>query len=447
MCEAGWHHCVSCGWDLTRLIDEAEENRLQAIAHASVGVVVGGRRNRFASALPFGGPNLYVTNARVLIGADEGLLRVRTSNNMEYHASIVGYDLPSGVGLLKADIPFSEPIEPAKAPPALSDSCWAVCFPVVFEDDIVRYLPVSLHRGHLTASGQTGTFLVSFENLLRTDHSIEDGCTGGPLIDSQGRIAGMILGSPEDGITYALPLDGLAPMVRAMSRNEQPPRPYFGIGLVTPDERRRAKFGIDDRPDHPLIAYLIPGSPAAQAGVRPGDLLVAIGGNPVASVREAGTRLLESATAPPGVALTLLRGGKQTQVTVQPVKRPERVLLDPIDELQEALEVNLKEVSTGPGAQQGLVVSDLVRGGRGEKSRYKNGDMIVAVDKKSVRSFEGYDDVIRTRHKEIFGESAAAGKQFASTYLVNLEVRAEGKDKVTREYVNLFPDLLAPPVY
>jgi len=276
LCDPAWHYCVACGWDMTRLIGEAEESRLQAIARASMGVIVGGRRNRYSTAFPFGGPGLWLTNARFLIGADESKLRVRSYNNREYPASIVGYDLPSGVGVLKADIPAVPSIQVAQTVPAPPESSWAVCFPVVFEDDVVRYLPVSLHRGHLTATGQAGTFQVSFENLLRTDHSIEDGCSGGPLVDSRGRIAGMILGSPDDGITYALPLDGLQDIVASLVRHEQPVRPFFGIGLSAPDERRRAKFGLDAGAGKPVISYLIPGSPSVQAGLRPGDLLLQV---------------------------------------------------------------------------------------------------------------------------------------------------------------------------
>ena len=447
MCDPGWHFCVACGWDLTALVGEAEESRLQSIARATVGVTVGGRRNRYATAFPFGGPGLFLTNARVLIDADESSLRIRTFINREYPASVVGYDLSSGVGLLKAQIPGATPIEAATASPSPPQSSWAVCYPIVREDDVVRYLPVSLHRGHLTATEQAGTFLVSFESLLRTDHAIEEGCTGGPLIDSRGRLAGMILGSPDDGITYASPLQGLQAVVASLARHERPVRPFFGIGLVMPDDRRRLKFGIDSQAAHPLIAYLIPGSPAAQAGVQPGDLLLAVGGQKIATVCEAGARLLATAPVGPGVAFTLGHGGSERQVIVQPVKRPERVMLDPIDEIQEALEANLKEVTSGPGGQQGLVVTDLARGGRGEKGRFKNGDIIISVDKKSVKSFEAFDEVIRTKFREMFADGTASDRRYASSYIVNLEVRAEGQDKVAREYVNLFPDFLAPPVY
>jgi len=448
MCDPGWHYCAACGWDLTALVGEAEERRLQSVARATLGVTtVVDRRKRFATAFPFGGPGLFLTNARVLVGSDESLMKVRTFMNREYSATIVGYDLPSGMGLLKATIPDIPPLETAPASPLPPQSSWAVCYPIVLEDDVVRYLPVSMHRGKVTATGQSGTFLVSFENLLRTDHAIEEGCTGGPLIDSRGRLAGMILGSPDNGITYASPLEGLQAVVTSLSRHERAVRPFLGIGLAMPDDRRRLKFGIDTGEAHPMIAYLIPGSPAAQAGVRAGELLVAVGPQKIATVWEAGARLLAGAPGAPGVTLTLVRGGSQRQVNVLPVQRPERVMLDPADEIQETLEANLNEVASGAGAQPGLVVADLVRGGRGEKAQYKNGDVIVAVDKKSIKSFEAFDDVIRKTKKEIFSDGASIDRRFASSYVINLEVRPEGRDKVTREYVNLFPDFLAPPVY
>jgi S1-C subfamily serine protease len=432
---------------LTRLVGEAEEKQLQIIAGASVGVVVGGRRNRYATAFPLGDPGLLVTNARVLIGADQSSLRVRTAANREFPASVVGYDLPSGVGLLRAEIPATQRPEASTASLSPPEPSWAVCFPIAREDDTVRYLPVSLHKGRVTAAQQSGTFLVSFENLLRTDHAIEEGCTGGPLVDSRGKVAGMILGGPDDGITFALPLEEVSPIVDTLSRNERPARPFYGIGLVPPDDRRRAKFSIDPRVTHPIVPFLIPGSPAEQAGVQPGDALLRIGADAIATVREAGARLLAAAPGGAGVTLTLSRGGSDRQVTVRPVKRPERVLLRPIDEIQETLEANLKEIASGPGAQQGLLVADLVRGGRGEKRWFRNGDIILSVYGKSVKRPEAFDEVIRAKFKAVFSDGQVKDRQYSSSYLLLLEVRTAEGEKVTREYFNLFPDVLAPPVY
>ncbi len=447
LCDPGWHFCIACGWDLTSLVGESEEVRLQSIARSAVRVSVGGRRNRYASAFPFGAPGLLLTNARVLIDADESRLKVLTYNNREYPASVVGYDLPSGVGLLQTDIPEITEVETAPASLSPPEFTWAVCYPVEFEDDVVEFLPVSLHRGHVTATGQTGTSYVSFENLLRTDHAIEDGCTGGPLMDSRGRIAGMILGSPDDGITYAQPLEGIGAIVDALRKHQRPTRPFFGVGLVMPDDRRRAKFALGPDSSSPVIAYLIPGAPASVAGVHAGDVLLAVGAQRTSNVREAGARLLTAEAGGAAVTLTLLRSGGEIQIPVAPVIRPPRVMLEPADELQETLEVNLNEVTTGPGPQQGLVLADLVRGGRGEKDHYGNGDIILSVDGKSVKTLQAFNSAVRARFKDIFADNPPADKRFASSYLFPMEVRKVARDKETRNYVNLFPDFLAAPVY
>jgi S1-C subfamily serine protease len=278
LCDPAWHYCVACGWDRTRLIDQAEEDRLRTIARAVVGVIVEGNPNQYATAFPLGEPGLLVTTARILVTADPAAVKVRTYNNQEYSAIIVGYDAPTGVGLLKADIPRPGPIEMARENPAPPASSWVVCYPVVREDDVVHLLPVSLHLGSLTSIGQSGTALVSFENLLQTDHAIEDGCRGAPLIDSRGQISGMVLGSPEDGITFAAPARSLPEVAVALASGAPPIRPFFGMGLVLPDDRRRHKFHLDPAESRPLVPYLIPGSPAAQAGVRAGDLLLGVDG-------------------------------------------------------------------------------------------------------------------------------------------------------------------------
>ena len=447
LCEPGWRHCMACGWDLTTLVGGAEEERLQTIGRATVGVIVSGLPNRHATAFPFGDAGLMLTDARALIGSDDFSISVRTHNDRSFQAEVVGYDLPSGVGVIRASIPGLPRLEIAPSSPAPPGKAWAVCYPVAHEDDTVRHLPVSLHRGHLTGTGQSGTFYVSFENLLRSDHAIEPGCAGGPLVDAQGRLAGLILASPDDGITYAVPIEEIAPIAATLSLHEQPVRPFFGLGLVMPDERRRARFAIGPGSSHPLVAYLIPGSPASTAGVRAGDLLVAVAGEPVTTVRDAGTRLLGAAPGGPPITLSLLRGGTEHQAPVTPVRRPLRVLLDPIDEIEESLEANLTPAEGGRGAPQGLRVADLVRGGRGEKGRFRDGDVIVSVDRKTVKSAEAFNTHIRTKFGQIFAAGDGRDRQFASSYVVDLKVRTWDEKRVTRRYVNLFPDFLAPPVY
>ena len=446
-CEPSWHYCLSCGWDRTQLAGEAEENALQAIARATMRVIVGGRPNRHGTAFPYGPNGLLVTNARLLVGAAEDRVRLQTWDNNEMGATILGIDLPTGLALLKPETSRGPGLETAASDPAPPESTWAVCYPIEKEGDIVRLLPVSLHRGRLTATGESGTSFVSFEDLLRTDHSIEDGCTGGPLVDSHGRIAGMVLGRFDNGLSFALPLQRLRPVLDAMSRGEKPKWPYFGLGLAAPDDRRRQKFHLDASLAHPIVAYVQAGSPAEKAGVKAGDTVAAVAGKTVGTVWEAGSLLLAASPGGAPVAFTLSSGGADRQVSVAPVERPARVVLDPVIELEETLEANLTSSAGGKGAAKGLVVSDLVRGGRGEKAAWHNGDVITAVEKKSVDTPEDFSQAIRTMAKEVFSGDARQDKRYASSYFFHLEIRPEGKDKEVRDYINQFPDFLAPPVY
>jgi len=446
LCDTAWHYCIHCGWDRTRLTGQAEEQNLLGIARASMRVTVSGRPNRHGSAFPYPG-GFLVTNARLLVGAVEDNVKVSTWDNHESTATIVGVDLPTGLAVLKTGRPAGSEIPLAPATPAPPESTWAVCYPVARDDDLVRLIPVSLHRGRVTAVAQSGTHYVSFEDLLRTDHAIEDGCTGGPLIDSRGRLAGMVLGSSDDGLTYALPLERLRPVLDTLVKGETPKWPYYGMGLVTADERRQKKFKLDGGLMHPVVGYLISGSPAAKAGLQPGDVVTAVSGEPVATVWDAGSRLLAGTPGGPAVRLTLQRAGAEKTIEVAPAERPVRVVLDPFDELEETLEANLRPASADGGKGRGLVVHDLVRGGRGEKGLYRDGDIITGIGTKSVNTPEDVNKVVRTQVPEVFSDSPRRDRRFASSYVIRIEMHSEGEDKEMRNYLNLFPDLLAPPVY
>jgi S1-C subfamily serine protease len=470
--DAGWTYCVACGWDLRQLVGTEGRKRLQTIGKSVVALVVvrntpemseilspallkiairyritisTSKMKTVATAFPAGKPGLFLTSARVLDHAEYA--DVRTYNNQTFRAEILGFDPPTGLGVLRAQVPGVAPLATATAPPSKEEIAWAVCFPVQYEEHQMRYLPQSLHRGRITGVGESGVELVAFENLIRTDHTLPVGCPGGPLIDARGNLAGLFLEGPEPGLSYAATLAELMPLVDVLAEKKQPERPFFGIGLVPVDERRRARFGLTGNPEHPLVPYVIPGSPAEKAGVAAGDLLAAVGGEPVATVPQAGARLLKAVPSGAQVSLKLIRHGKEVAVQVAPVKRPARILLSPVDEVEETLQAILEEVSTGPTSKQGLRVSYLERGGRGEVEGYKVGDLIIEANGKSVRRLDAFNEIVRSQNGHLFGEEPGADPGALSTYLIQLRVRAEGEEKEERRFTNAHPDLLQPPVY
>ncbi|MCI0568858.1 MAG: PDZ domain-containing protein [Acidobacteria bacterium] len=474
-CDTEWHFCPACGWDLKVLAGAQGAEKLQAIGMSVVGLILVkeppslnelvppslyriarrysyffdlGRKKSFATAFPFLKPGIFVTSARALEWVE--VVDVRTYKNKMIPAQILGYDIPSGIGVIQAEVPGSVPLAASQLTPREADLSWAICFPVALAGGKVEYLPESFHRGRISAAGLEGTNLVAFENLLRTDHTLEDGCLGGALLDQYGAAAGMVLDDPDPGINYALPVEDLKAMVEVLAEKKKPQRPFFGLGLVAPDDRRRARFQLPAETTLPLVAYLIAGSPAEKAGVQAGDLLTSVAGEKVVSVAGAGARLLKAKPEGGSIYLKVQRQGKEISIAVSPILRPLRIMLSPSDEIQETLQASLVEVSTGATSQQGLRVTDLVRGGRGEKNGYHEGDLIISVSGKGVRKLETFDEIVRDSNSHIFAQKSAAAndKPHLSVYRMLLSVKkAEGGEKDDRSYQNFFPDVFTAPVY
>lgn len=466
-CERPWKFCPSCGWDLAIPVGEAATRLLESVGRSVVGIIATfpkevdpdlellirkyhvkvinetGQTRAFATAFALREAGLFVTSAHLLEGASE--VQVRTSTNQILPASVVALDVPSGVGLVKAEVAGTAALRPRDGLPAPGDGAWVICMPVTIEEDpinLVRYWPQSLHRGRITGTGETGTGLVTYEDLLRSDHSIPRSCQGGPLLDLRGSVRGLIAGSPDTGLSYAVPIGVVGEIADVLARKERPSRPYYGMGLVAPDEWRWARLGIPADERHAVVPYVIPGSPAERAGIRPGDVLVQVDGEEAPAIGPAGRLLLKARAGGPAVRFTVRRQGSNVEIAVSPVDRPARIFLAPIDELREGLEVSFEEITTGPTTQHGLRVAGLVPGGRGDKAGYRRGDLIVAVNDRAVRRFETFNEAVRAERRTFFENESGR-----PTYFLALDVKADGMDRESRRYRSVFPGTLVPPVY
>jgi len=139
------------------------------------------------------------------------------------------------------------------------------------------------------------------------------GSSGGPLVDAQGRLLGINSVRMEGGLLLALPADAsLRSRVDALSRGEAPARPRLGVALAPPRAARRlrAAVGLPER-DGLLVRGVEPDSPAATAGLQPGDLLVAAGDRQLRGYDE----LFDALEAGGPLTLTVVRGSDEREVT------------------------------------------------------------------------------------------------------------------------------------
>ncbi len=142
------------------------------------------------------------------------------------------------------------------------------------------------------------------------------GSSGGPIVDRAGHLAGLNTHRLGEGFYVALPADAeLRSRIEALSRGESPARPRLGIGIAPGGVARklRRSVGLPER-DGLLVRVVEEGGPADRAGVRAGDLIVAVDGQPVTEADQLYDAL--DRVSGPSLALGIVRGVEERTVTV-----------------------------------------------------------------------------------------------------------------------------------
>lgn len=143
------------------------------------------------------------------------------------------------------------------------------------------------------------------------------GSSGGPIVDTDGRLVGINTNRLGDGFYLALPTDAALRMrIDALAAGESPATPRLGVGLAPAEVARKLRraVGLPDR-EGLLVRVVEDGSPAARAGIRGGDLVVAAAGEAITTV-DGLYDALDAAVAGGGIDLTIVRGADELVVRV-----------------------------------------------------------------------------------------------------------------------------------
>jgi Do/DeqQ family serine protease len=253
-----------------------------------------------------------VTNHHVIDGAEA--IKIETPNHRIFDAKVVGSDPPSDLAVIK--------IDGEKLPVlALADSDKARVGDVVLAVGNPLGIGQTVTAGIISAKGRsTGLSDGSFEDFLQTDAPINQGNSGGALVNASGQLVGInsqIL-SPTGtniGIGFAIPANMVNSVVEQLIKTGKVERGALGIGIqpVTPEIAASLKLSNSKGV---IVNSVRPNSAAARAGIRQGDVITAFNGEAV----EDGNRLRNRvAGTPPGtdVKLTVIRDGKEQQLSAK----------------------------------------------------------------------------------------------------------------------------------
>jgi len=262
-------------------------------------------------------PQGYVlTNNHVIDNADQIAVALRDGRSSS--AALVGKDTDTDLAVLKIDL---------RDPPAI----------VLGQSGALRVGDVVLAMGNPLAVGQSVTMgivsatgrhqlgLNNFEDFIQTDAAINQGNSGGALVNAAGELVGIntaIISQSggSEGIGFAIPVDLAKGVLKQIIEHGSVVRGWLGVELQDITPELAESFGLGDT-EGVLIAGVLRDGPAHQAGLQPGDVITRMNDRPVGEGREL---LAAVAVVLPGTqsTLTVLRSGVQQQVTVQVGSRP-----------------------------------------------------------------------------------------------------------------------------
>ncbi len=255
-----------------------------------------------------------VTNNHVVENATD--IKVMLKDGREFKGTIVGRDEATDLAVVKVegkDFPFVDFENSAK--PRVGD--WVIAVGNPFG------LGGTATAGIISAYGRD--IGETFVDYIQIDAPINRGNSGGPTFDIYGRVIGVntAIFSPSGGsvgIGFAIPADVADTVAKQLIKAGSVSRGYMGATIQPVTPEIAASLGIPGKKGA-LVAELVPGQPADKAGVKPGDVVQAVNGQPVKDASEL-TRLVADTKPGDMMHLTILRGGKTITVDIRAGVRP-----------------------------------------------------------------------------------------------------------------------------
>ncbi|MEM7482437.1 MAG: Do family serine endopeptidase [Acidobacteriota bacterium] len=257
---------------------------------------------------------LVVTNNHVVRGADR--LTV-TLGDRTYDAEVIGTDPATDLALLKIDTGADLPYLRLGNSDSLRVGEWIM----------VIGSPLSLDHtvtvGVVSAKNRSlGISDISFENFIQTDAAINFGNSGGPLVNLRGEVVGIAtaINYNAENIGFAVPVKTLESILPQLRDTGRVSRGYLGIEITNLDFNTAQAFGLET-PDGALVQRVVDDQPAAEAGLRHGDIILQVDRERVSETRDL---INYVSSKPPGtkVSVEVFRNGKKEGLTVKLGERP-----------------------------------------------------------------------------------------------------------------------------
>lgn len=338
-----------------------------------------------------------VTNYHVIENADK--IKVKLKNGKEYDAEIVGRDAKTDIALIKVKSWRNLKAVKLGDSDALKVGEWVVAIGSPFGLEHTVTAGIVSAKGRVIGSGP-------YDDFIQTDASINPGNSGGPLINMKGEVVGINTAifsrsGGNVGIGFAIPINLARGIIDQLKASGTVTRGWLGVSIQDLTPELAEYYGVKDDKGA-LVGEVFKGDPADKAGIKPKDVIIEVDGNKVEDSRQLSQKI---AGVPVGGEITVkvVRDGKKKTFRVKIVKRTDGkeslALKQPVEKTDLGMTVSTLagELARryGISEDQGVVVVGVERGGPADKADVQEGDLILEIDHKPIKTLEDYQSQIK----------------------------------------------------
>ncbi len=274
------------------------------------------RQSSLGSAVILNSDGYLLTNNHVIAGSDEILVALQ--DGREALARLIGTDPETDLAVLKIDLPNLPAVTiDSRDQQRIGDVVMAIGNPFGLGQTVTM--------GIISATGRNQLGLNTYEDFIQTDAAINQGNSGGALVDAQGNLIGINTaifsqaGSAQ-GIGFAIPAKLAVEVMQAIIQHGRVIRGWLGVEVQPMTPELAESFGLDISQGI-VVASLYRNGPAWNAGLLPGDVILRIDDKPATSGRQA---MNQVARAKPGesIKLNVLRNGEEISFSAEVGVRP-----------------------------------------------------------------------------------------------------------------------------
>jgi len=336
------------------------------------------------------------TNNHVVDKADK--IKVKLADAKEYDAEVKGKDATTDLALIKITPPVQLPYA------RLGDSDRSRIGEAVFAIGNPLGLDHTVTAGIISAKGRV-IGAGPYDNFIQTDASINPGNSGGPLFNMAGEVVGIntALATRAQGIGFAIPINMAKSILGDLKTVGKITRGWLGVTAQDITEDMRQNLKLKDRTGV-LVGNVVPGDAADKAGIKTGDVILAIAGKPVKDNREL-LQIVATLRVGSKENIKIFRDGKEMTLPIVIAERKDKQEQASGSHASEEFGLTAQEVTPeiakyfGLPENTGVILTEVKAGGPADEAGLKLRDIILEINKIEISDLKDYSEALAAGDK------------------------------------------------